>query len=379
MSKTIYFTVSFGSAKAGLNTVGYTVFDVDSAVFLPRTTNGVNDLDNGNYGALVTLPDRFQGMITWDTGEDELVTASVGINLVEGNCTLVQCTADGCESESGSSSCIANIAASSGCGTYGESGDIPTISLMHTTGGDVYFPITTITGLPTIIAEGAPTPEVCSGVVEAVLKCKGYKELNAELSSNRGGIIVSVPADLPPGVWYMNAKLTYNDNVVAISRGMIYIDPSPVFTNHGSGIPTISDIRQTIRDFPNNRRLLGTYEFTIPEIAGAVRRTISKFNSHHPKNVVFSSLNWPRLHSDQLIEGILSELFEMSAAYFRANYLPYSAGGITIDDTVKEKDYLNAANVYKSRWDRWCTMFKMSKNIEDSFGSNTSFYYKIGY
>lgn len=375
-TKEVYFTASFGASKAGLSSVGYTIFDTANTVYTPRTTDGVVDLSNGNYGALIVLPSKFQGLITWDTGEDTPVFASSAINIESINCSVVQCSPG---SVSPGLPCTTNIAATPGCTAYGTAGDIPAAAIMHMTGSDIYFPITTVSGSPAIIADGCPDPTIVSGAAEAVLRCGG-RELEATFSATRAGIEITIPADLAPGVYNIESIL-YNDadKAVGISRGLLYVEPSAVFSHDGSGIPTIFEIRQAIRDFPNSRRLLGTYEFTVAEIAGAVRRTISKFNSFAPKVISFSSLNWPVAHSAELINGILAELYEMSAAYFRANYLPYSAGGLTIDDTVKEKDYLNATRELRQRWEEWVRIFKMGHNIETAFGSNTSFYYNLGY
>jgi hypothetical protein len=62
-----YRTAEFGSSRGGLTTVGYTLSGGS------RITAGVAEVgtNTGIYGALVEVPDGFQGSILWDTGEGE--------------------------------------------------------------------------------------------------------------------------------------------------------------------------------------------------------------------------------------------------------------------------------------------------------------------
>jgi hypothetical protein len=80
----LYQTVTFGSSKAGLATVGYRLFDDNGNPAGDRVTAGVQDLGGGQYGANVTVPDDFTGRITWDTGEAVPAYASAGVNPEEG-------------------------------------------------------------------------------------------------------------------------------------------------------------------------------------------------------------------------------------------------------------------------------------------------------
>jgi hypothetical protein len=80
MAYQLYQTVAFGSSKAGLITVGYTLYASDGSVAAARVATGIQDLGGGQYGALVTIPPGFVGRITWDTGEATPATASASIN-----------------------------------------------------------------------------------------------------------------------------------------------------------------------------------------------------------------------------------------------------------------------------------------------------------
>jgi hypothetical protein len=73
MAYQVYSVVGLGKAKAGLPDVGYTL---DGRA---RTTAGVVDRGDGDYGALVTVPGDQPIGITWDSGEDPPIRVSGGL------------------------------------------------------------------------------------------------------------------------------------------------------------------------------------------------------------------------------------------------------------------------------------------------------------
>ncbi|HZP80709.1 MAG TPA: hypothetical protein VFB21_03645 [Chthonomonadaceae bacterium] len=82
MAYTRFKTVNFGSAKGGLTTVGYQLFNADGTANGARITTGVTErgANTGLYGASVSFPDGFQGELRWDTGGSSPATASEEIN-----------------------------------------------------------------------------------------------------------------------------------------------------------------------------------------------------------------------------------------------------------------------------------------------------------
>lgn len=78
MSYSLLQIVSFGASKAGLATVGYRVMSL--AAPGPRITDGISDLLDGHYAALITFDDDFQGWVRWDTGEVPNVYVNSSIN-----------------------------------------------------------------------------------------------------------------------------------------------------------------------------------------------------------------------------------------------------------------------------------------------------------
>lgn len=74
MSITRRAMVDFGSGKAGLSTVGFTVFNSAASILQARTTTGVTNIaiggtNTGIYTAQYTTGDNDSGFVVWDTGE----------------------------------------------------------------------------------------------------------------------------------------------------------------------------------------------------------------------------------------------------------------------------------------------------------------------
>lgn len=75
-------TVSFGSRRSGLSTVGYTLVNTDGSTKQARTTSGVVEVSSGSgvYGASITFDDSWTGFIVWDTGEATPLVAATSYN-----------------------------------------------------------------------------------------------------------------------------------------------------------------------------------------------------------------------------------------------------------------------------------------------------------
>jgi hypothetical protein len=85
--RTLATTANFGAAKAGLSTVGYTVYDSVGAVSQARSTSGVAQIaaSTGIYRALISVAEDFKGFVLWDTGDASIRYAAESINPDVGN------------------------------------------------------------------------------------------------------------------------------------------------------------------------------------------------------------------------------------------------------------------------------------------------------
>jgi len=74
-------TVNFLASRAGLTTVGYTLFNNNHTVFRARSVAGVTevvaaDTATGIYSVKIKLTEEFVGYVLWDTGQDPEASGS---------------------------------------------------------------------------------------------------------------------------------------------------------------------------------------------------------------------------------------------------------------------------------------------------------------
>lgn len=137
--------------------------------------------------------------------------------------------------------------------------------------------------------------------------------------------------------------------------------------NH-RGAPTIAEVRLHIRDSsPAESYLLEGLAFDDAEIAFAIQRPIDYWNEIPPPlSKKYTTENFP--HRYHWMEAIVGNLFLMAEESNRRNQLEYSAGGISINDMSKERNYGQAAQVRLAAWREFVRQRKASDNLADAFG-----------
>lgn len=163
-----------------------------------------------------------------------------------------------------------------------------------------------------------------------------------------------------------------NTVYLMIERGLWSITGLTESTNLGP--PTIQEIRLALRDSPEGNRLTDEYEFDVAEICDAVVRSVHYWNSAPPLiNAFCTTTTFPYRY--QWLDGITADLFERAASYYRRTHLPYQSGGIAVDDLNKSKEYLEAAEMRRQRWEYFVKMRKSQLNAESCYGTLGSTYW----
>jgi hypothetical protein len=248
----------------------------------------------------------------------------------------------------------------------------PTVVVPSGSPAAVRLDLLTGDGRPAAVTAGGycGSADTRAAAAEAVGGCVAL----AGASLDDGGATVTV--ELPetvwrvPGVYELDVRVDdANAAARAQARCWVYVEPNAFGVWH-QGPPRVDDVRAALRDYPQANRLLGGYEFSTTEIAVAVVQAVRGFNTAPPGSVGrVTTSTWHRDAWNNLIDGVMAELFDTAAAYYRRNHLLYQAGGVSVDDANREKDYLAAAYVYRERWEKWVKLTKMAINMEDSFGS----------
>lgn len=158
-----------------------------------------------------------------------------------------------------------------------------------------------------------------------------------------------------------------NTLTVVVDRGMFLADGS---APDDRGPPTIAEVRNAVRDHPAANRLLGDYEFDAAEIGMALVSAVQAFHNEFPPIPWrIPTTGWPGGARRQLTDGALGYLFEVAMNYHRRGHLPYSAGGLTVDDLAKEREYTAAAQLYRDRFTTWAKMVRSKANVQAGWGS----------
>lgn len=257
-----------------------------------------------------------------------------------------------------------------------------------------------LTGCGFVSGEGSSSSEVSLGSEESIADVTPkvlFRMMEYIRTSNRGCLIqieaevvdpetgkvrVALPKEAvqKAGVYYAELAVVEGDadetdpcitlsNVftVVINRGLFGAKKQ-------RGAPTIAEVRLHLRDSAAAESyLLDGLAFDDAEIALAITRPIDYWNEVPPPTTRYTTENFP--HRYHWLEAIAGQLFLMAEESYRRNQLEYSAGGISIDDMNKEKNYGQAAQVRNAAWREFVRQRKASDNIAEGFGELGSPYY----
>lgn len=152
------------------------------------------------------------------------------------------------------------------------------------------------------------------------------------------------------GVMSPEQKLLFsNTSLTFVNRGLF--GQNDTLNGYDCGPPTIQEIRVSIRDNdPADNLLLDDLEFDATEIAQAVIRPIQFWNEIPPPiRPLMTTKTFP--FKEMWLLGIQSVLFDIAASHYRRAALPYSAGGVSVDDKNKEKEYLQISRLLRAQFE----------------------------
>lgn len=198
------------------------------------------------------------------------------------------------------------------------------------------------------------------------------------LASDGLSVTIPVPIELRnnPGVFEAQVRIVDANAVernrsgfsVMVDRGLWLADGTA--PNSSKGPPTCDEIRTAMRDHPGANRLLQNYAWDGGEIGLSIVSAVQVYNQTYPVGgCTFTTITWPAAWRRQLLDGCIAYLMETVAEYMRRGHLPYSAGGLNIDDLGKEQDYTKSADAYRERFAKWCRLVKTRMSIDEGWSS----------
>lgn len=421
MSFTRYEIVAFGGSKAGLTTVGYQLYDLSNSPVGARVSAGIDDIGGGQYSSVVECPDGFRGLIKWDTGGGSPVYASAEINPPElspqdaeddarldrledeveqiDKLIVSPDTAEGTSSDEvvratipeiddckvltrfkafivdqGALSVLEHIfrdrkgnpvnlsrwltdtavsQSTSSSSSSGTATGSARVRVKEFVGVDVGRPSSPVWELDDVSAFDPSA---------GILRCK----LEASLVENSG-------------IYELHWAVCDSDgNPVMVDRAILSIERSqfPVFSDtvrKDLGPPTLQEIRMRLRDSAGTENLLlDDIEFHDEQILLALAEPVRFWNESPPPIELYNTRNFP--YRGAWISGVLAQLHLMAANHYRRNRLAHSAGGTTVDDKNKEREYLGEGQRLWAEYKDWCLAKKVEHNMKRFCGQNVSQY-----
>lgn len=165
------------------------------------------------------------------------------------------------------------------------------------------------------------------------------------------------------GQW---AMLDSDNSVLFTSTFFLVVDRGEFgISVNNRGVPSPSDIRVFLRDSsPEDNYLLSELEFDLTEIVESSLRCIDFFNSAQPPiPQKFNTVTFP--NPVILLNGIMGYLYQIAAKHYRRNHLPYSAGGMQIDDKNKANEYEQMGAQMVGEYQQWVKNKKAQFNAQN--------------
>lgn len=238
-------------------------------------------------------------------------------------------------------------------------------------------------GLPvdlTPLAPGGPPafPPARLRAAEAVLRSSGAHEFEGTIADPAAGVVAfEVPPGrgLAAGVYEAEAAACRQSDGLPerLDAFTIYVEPSLFASSDGGGPPRVRDVRLRLRDSsPAESRLLDELQFDDAEIAHAVVRVVRHWNDTPPLLRPRDTTNFP--FPDLWMVGIRATLFEIASDWYRKNRLTTTAGGVSLDDMDKAREFEAAAQRELEKWRADARSRKAAINIQGGFRSFGGYY-----
>ena len=136
---------------------------------------------------------------------------------------------------------------------------------------------------------------------------------------------------------------------------------------------TIDHVRNFINDHPDANHRLGDVEFSDQRIQEAMQFTVADFNETPPMlqtQQTVENFGYPRL----LLYGTAAHLYRGEAAKQERNHLPYSTGGVSVNDSSHFAQYLQLSQTYDSKYEDSKQKIKVQINLNQGWGDIHSEY-----
>lgn len=203
-------------------------------------------------------------------------------------------------------------------------------------------------------------------VVRESLFSQTYTEVDVGVvTPDYGEIEVYIPPAIltNPGLHLASIQV-YNLDGKLIYQSPRYLEITPTVISVNRPV-TVAEIRMAMRDFPEYNTLLNDVEFSDNEIAYCITKPVELWNSLPPDVGQYDihDFPWRQMH----INATIGELMRIGALHYFRNQLPYSSGGLSVDDKHKGETYMQLAENELSKFKMFVQEKKFEMNINGGF------------
>ena len=203
-------------------------------------------------------------------------------------------------------------------------------------------------------------------IVKHSIFATDYTEIDCTaVRADYGEIEVYIPANIlnEPGL-HLAALQIYNLDNKLIYQVPRYLEITPKVNSTCRPI-TVAEIRFSLRDYPELNSLLNDVEFSDNEIAYCIAKPVDLWNDMLPDVGRFDlhTFPWRYYH----LNATIGELLKIAAHSYLRNQLPYSSGGLSVDDKNKGPAYLQLAEQAAAKFQLFCQERKFEANVMGGF------------
>jgi hypothetical protein len=184
-----------------------------------------------------------------------------------------------------------------------------------------------------------------------------------------------VQCKIPPqvmnnsGVWLAEfGILDGDDDLLFTNECYIYNEISGWGGSTVGGLPSVDTVRLSLRDSdPGLNELIDDHDYDLAEIAAAAARVVNYWNDQPPpvRRAIFSATTFP--FREIWLTGMHMFLFQAAEEHYRRNVLPHSAGGTTVDDKNRHREYRQAMADRQLEFKRLVMHRKAQLNAEGGY------------
>jgi hypothetical protein len=395
-----HLEITFGSSRAHLVTVGYQLYNSDGTANGPRITEGVTEVDDGlgHYEAVVLVPINFLGRIVWDTGQAPPVYASEDLSTPQPP-PVPQAP----EPPPDAQRIIrAGIPEVDDCPILTRIGAYVVEQGVHATLEHVFrdrkgnpVDLSDSLALP-VSASSASTSTAAHPTGTVLLRVKEWLGVGANSVRNpiwevrgsgrdpaAGTVRVTLDDDLTalPGIYELSFAVTgtdgkpllVNQGILSVERSLFYDTRNAAEMYRNLGPPTLMEVRMWMMDSsPNENLLLDDVEFKDEQILLAMTEPVRLWNESPPPIETYTTRDFP--WRGAWASGVLGRLHLMAATGYRRNRLAHSAGGVSVDDKNKEREYAAEGQRLWEEYKAWMFNKKIERNLRKFVGQGVSAY-----